>query len=339
MWKKTDTPSLKEDDKIKYITTKGSQIARFKSISKGKDPYLNAYIEEKGKRKYKRPKVNSIKEIFVWVKPKSTQGVKNKNNSPSSSKQRRVPLQDIPRIHPKTLITIHKKNNSVMNDVVFHKVEDGLLKAFVVNGERKLWSKTPISDISSVYTSDEQFKETIGPIYKKVHPRDYSQLISFLQKHDTIAYVKRDGNVVKDIRVGEVELSNGKPKLKLYYPGSNTFFQLYPASTKEFYIKGKKIENSNATEPLDDPSDKVPDDKPKAASASMSDDEKPGDTCVKLEYLYNEINSLKETIGTLSLKVEDLLASDRIKDHQIILLKKYVAKLVGKIYSDEKMEE
>tara|TARA_R110002033_G_scaffold50489_5_gene97563 strand:+ start:274 stop:1200 length:927 start_codon:yes stop_codon:yes gene_type:complete len=299
MWDKTTIKQLKEGDKIKYVTTAGSYIVFFKGETAGKNPSLSTYVTENGKKVYKRPKITSIKEVYIWKKPEVV-------TVPEGFTK--VFVRDAARIIKDTIITIHKKDGTVLDEVVFIKGTPNVsLEVFTTTGQRRNNLVIPISDVAHVFTSDKTFNDEVDYRYELIAPRDYYNLYNILKKGDLIAHTNKDGKTTKNAKVLSVQTANGKVQLKVQH--FSHFYTIYPSSMSKFYVKKTDLEKKEKAET-------------NAVSAAESPQTETLDTsdAAKIKYLYDELKEMKKLVITLQVK-------NNVQDAQINKLRKHILKL------------
>lgn len=289
-WSKTTIRQLKENDKIKYITSAGEYIVFFKAISQGKTPSLNTYTTKDGKKVYKRPKVSSIKEVFIWEKPAVIVAPDGYTS---------LYTRDLFTLPKNTILTIHLKDGTIFNEVVLEDaVTNKSITVFVSTGEKKQRHVIDASNINKVFKSPSKFSESVDHRYELIAPRDYDNLYTLLKKGDLIAYSIKQGELRKGVKVLEV-IRDGGIRLKLYkYP--HTFY-LNISSVQEFYIKKT---SSSSTE--------VPTTPMNSSNPDLSQD-----LTEKVEYLYNRLEAQQKEINAIRA----------VHTAQINKLHKYIIKL------------
>lgn len=309
MWEETTIKQLKEGDKIKYVTTAGSYIVYFKCKTDGKAPCLSTYITENGKKTYRRPKVTSIKELYIWKKPEVV-------TAPEGFTK--VFVRDAHRMHKDTILTIHKKDGTILNEVVFIKgVPNTSIEVFNTTGQRRNNIVIPVSDITHVFKSDKVFNDEVDYRYELIAPRDYYNLYNILKKGDLIAHTNKEGKTTKNAKVLSVQTVNGKVQLKVQHFGH--FYTIYPSSMSKFYVKKTDLDKKDKASKTEHQDSTI-------AQTTSESESKSTDTsdAAKLDYLYTELKEMKKLVITLQVK-------NNVQDAQIDKLRKHILKLYEKL--------
>ena len=310
MWEQTTIKQLKEGDKIKYVTSAGEYIVFFKGETSGKTPSLSTYTTENGKRVYKRPKISSVKEVFIWKKPEVI-------TAPEGFTK--VFVRDAHRLLKDQILIIHKKDGSVLTEVVFVKgIPNVSLEVFTTTGQRRNNIVIPIGDISYVFKSEKMFNDEVDYRYELIAPRDYYNLYNILQKGDLIAHTNKEGKTTKNAKVLSVATVNGKIQLKVQHFGH--FYTIYPSSMSKFYVKKSDLEKKEKVIEK-----KVSEEKTSSVPEHSTEKQEEHDTsdAAKIQYLYNELKEMKKMLITLQVK-------NNVQDAQIDKLRKHVLKLYEK---------